>query len=217
MAVDILQLPIPDWGLECPRCRYLLKGLPRHRCPECGLRVDMREIVKPWTRVRDPRFTGRELPVPDFGLSCARCAAPLAGAPTAACSFCQTPFDLAALRPTREWFILDHVLCGPLSITGMQSLLAAEQVPFMPVNEQTLSELYGGQRILAHRLRVASEFFFETLWLIQRARGEFEAARAQVGRFWVCGGCGEENPGNFELCWNCQRARPEPGTPAKPG
>jgi len=25
---------------------------------------------------------------------------------------------------------------------------------------------------------------------------------------WKCAGCGEENPGNFEECWKCQRDRP---------
>lgn len=27
---------------------------------------------------------------------------------------------------------------------------------------------------------------------------------------WTCASCGEENPGNFEVCWKCQVARAEP-------
>jgi hypothetical protein len=26
---------------------------------------------------------------------------------------------------------------------------------------------------------------------------------------WVCPGCKESNPASFELCWNCQAAKPE--------
>ncbi|HEX7271770.1 MAG TPA: DUF2007 domain-containing protein [Casimicrobiaceae bacterium] len=31
---------------------------------------------------------------------------------------------------------------------------------------------------------------------------ELNSERARVGSIW-CRGCGEENPANFELCWNC--------------
>jgi hypothetical protein len=27
---------------------------------------------------------------------------------------------------------------------------------------------------------------------------------------WHCGACGEENPGNFDVCWQCQSPRPPP-------
>ena len=32
---------------------------------------------------------------------------------------------------------------------------------------------------------------------------------ADGGPTWTCGGCGEQNPANFEECWKCQRNRPE--------
>ena len=68
MDIDLNTLPIPDWGLICPKCRYPLVGLPAHRCPECGTEFDMADVVQTWHRLRDPRFTGHELPLPDFGL-----------------------------------------------------------------------------------------------------------------------------------------------------
>jgi hypothetical protein len=208
MDIDLGQLPIPDWGLECPTCRYPLRGLPQHRCPECGLEFEMADVVRPWTRLRAPRFTGRELPVPDYGLACRACGSPLAGAPQPACSTCGRPFDLEGQRPAGEWFILGTDLCAGLAIPGVQSLLAAEHVPYAPVNEMTLAEIWGGQSILPTRLRVPSEFYFDVLWLLRRARQELLALRAAGPRAeWRCANCGEANPGHFDICWNCAHVR----------
>lgn len=208
MDIALDQLPIPDWGLGCPNCRYPLRGLPLHRCPECGTELDMSTIVQSWTRLRPPRYTGEELPLPDFGLSCAACGEPLAGATSRACPQCAEPFDLQVLRPRRDWFVLDQVMCGPVPVPGVQAVLAAELVPHFPVEERTVGEIYCGHSMLYNGLRVAGEFYFEVLWLLTRARREMEQVRAAGGtRNWTCPHCGEENPGNFELCWNCARAK----------
>ena len=34
------ELPIPNMGWHCAKCRYPLRGLPRHICPECGTAFD---------------------------------------------------------------------------------------------------------------------------------------------------------------------------------
>ena len=206
--IDIGQLPIPDWGLGCPQCRYPLRGLPSHRCPECGTELDMQSVVTSWTRLRPPRFTGDELPSPEFGLSCAACGQALAGATSPACPHCAAPFDLRALRPRRDWFILDKVACGEVPVAGMLAVLAAELVPQFPVEERTSGEIFGGHSGLFNRLRVASEFYFEVRWLLERARQEMAQARAAGGADdWTCPGCGEQNPGNFEICWNCGKVK----------
>lgn len=36
---------------------------------------------------------------------------------------------------------------------------------------------------------------------------ELESPQQTEEKAWTCGGCGEENGGNFDLCWNCQHAR----------
>ncbi len=202
--VDIRQLPIPDWGLACPSCRYPLRGLPEHRCPECGTRFDIRDLIRPWTRLRPPRLTGDELPLPDFGLTCEHCRAPLAGARERRCPVCGTPFDLSPRRPAGEWFVLEQFACRPLPIPGLEALLGAEQVPHIPMSESTVRELYTGGSPLPMRLRIAGEFYFEVLWLIQQVRREMAAARGRPA--WRCPQCGEENPGNFDVCWNCAAA-----------
>ena len=208
VEIDVWQLPIPDWGLGCPKCRYLLRGLPSHRCPECGTKLDMSEIVKPWHRLRAPRFTGEELPFPDFGLQCANCGRPLVGTRKHACPSCDTPFDLQAIRPWRKWFVIDGEMCGRVPLPIIEVKLGMELVPYMQQKDKVLREIYMGPRMLGSRLVVPNEFFFEVLWLIRRAELEIEdgRARAETER-WACAQCGEENPGNFELCWSCQAAR----------
>jgi predicted amidophosphoribosyltransferase len=207
MELDILQLPIPDWGLECPGCHYPLRGLPSHRCPECGRELDMAALVQPWVRVRPPRFTGAELPVPDYGLRCGQCRVALAGAPSCACRVCGTAIDLEAWRPRSRWYDLGAQDVAPLIIPGVESLLAAEYVPHIPASENTIRELYTGSSPLPTRLCVLSEFYFEVLWLLQAARRNVAAARSGRHAPWRCARCGEENPGHFELCWQCERPR----------
>ncbi len=207
MDVDIHQLPIPDWGLRCPQCRYPLCGLPSHRCPECGLTLDMDEIVQPWVRVRDPRFSGHERPLPDFGLTCTSCGAALAGAASHACGQCGAYFDLEALRPTSTWFILDRELTRDLHLPAVHAMLILERVPHVATGEKTVREIYGGHGMTFTRLRVVSEFFFEVLWLLERARHDLEQAREVADQAWICQHCGEENPGHFEVCWSCEAER----------
>ena len=198
MPVDVYQLPIPDWGLSCPHCGYPLKSLPSHRCPECGTELDMASIVPSWARLRDPRFTGRELPFPDFGLDCEHCGGPLAGAAERACSICGQPFDPRTMLPVEAWFVVEPDLGKPLPMALVESILTAEDVPHLV--REGLSAFGTGYRTLL----VPREFYFELLWLIQDARRRIEAERqAPSGRSWCCRNCGAENPAGFERCWNC--------------
>lgn len=203
-----MRLPTPDWDLSCPRCGYPLRGLPSHRCPECGEPFDVKALVRPWSRLRHPRFTGYESPLPDFGLHCPACGAPLAGALNQRCGVCGAPFDPEYWRPIEPWFILDRGLCKELPIPGVQAMLAAEHVPHAPVLEKSLGEIYGGASMTVSALRVASEFIFEVLYVLCEARRELLAARVRGARgAWRCGHCGEENPGHFEICWSCLESR----------
>jgi hypothetical protein len=48
------------------------------------------------------------------------------------------------------------------------------------------------------------------IWSAEHARTAAEMKIAGEGgdiAEWHCGGCGELVPGNFELCWNCERPR----------
>lgn len=47
MTLDPHELPVPDLGLRCRTCGYLLAGLPQHRCPECGNEFDLNDHIPP--------------------------------------------------------------------------------------------------------------------------------------------------------------------------
>jgi hypothetical protein len=50
------------------------------------------------------------------------------------------------------------------------------------------------------------------IWSADHARSAAEARLALAGRDlreWQCRACGESVPGNFERCWQCERAREE--------
>lgn len=47
MEFDPHALPIPNLGLRCLGCGYILNGLPSHRCPECNREVVLDEYVPP--------------------------------------------------------------------------------------------------------------------------------------------------------------------------
>jgi hypothetical protein len=201
---------VPDWGLECPQCRYPLRGLPEHRCPECGTRFDPQQLVGTWTRLRPPQFTGQELPLPDFGLGCAACKQPLAGAATHMCPHCGVAFDPENWRPAREWFDIDEGICGGRASAGIAALLGEEYIPYMRTNERTAAEIYVGSTTLPmFRLRSPREFYFDVRWILRRARRVAEAERAasRGQRRWRCAQCGEANPGNFAICWNCEHEK----------
>lgn len=216
VEIDLEQLPIPDWGLICPECRYPLVGLPSHRCPECGTDLDVPSLVQPWTRLRPTRFDGTERPLPDFGLLCPGCRAPLAGAADSTCGVCGAPFDIESWRPQGKWFVLDREVCRDLPIPGVQAMLAGEYLPHVPIHEKTLGEIYGGQSMTVTRLRVPTEFYFETRWLVQRALRDLEHVRTAGLAEWTCPGCNEPNPGNFEVCWNCGAPPAEVHSPPQP-
>lgn len=207
MEVDVDQLPIPDWDVHCPRCGYPLRGLTVHRCPECGQPFAMADVLRTWTRVRPPRFTGRERPLPDFGLTCAACKAPLVGATDDSCPKCRTPFDLRALVPRKTWFLVDEGFAAPLDLPTLATVLEQEQVPLAPVSGRTTTDLIMGTRAIGARLLVPGEFYFEALWIARDRRKRLESIRAAALTEWACKSCQEMNPGHFELCWNCETTR----------
>lgn len=47
MDFDADALPIPSLGLRCRHCAYLLDQLPEHRCPECGWRFAIDDLLPP--------------------------------------------------------------------------------------------------------------------------------------------------------------------------
>ncbi len=216
------QRPIPDIGLVCPNCGYALTGLTVQRCPECGLSFSVRELIDihydvvPTSivqlgdpddhhhRQRDPTYDGSERPLPDFGLVCADCDAPLTGVEADACPECGRPFDLDALVSRGDWVDVSPYVPPGLAVLA-KCMLYAEWVPYV-VDNDALQRLYGGPlSVVVPKLRVPREFFFDALAVFAKA----SVPQPSVGKGeWVCPACDEDVPAGFEVCWNCGTAHP---------
>ncbi|HUN81568.1 MAG TPA: hypothetical protein VMV81_08690 [Phycisphaerae bacterium] len=164
--LDPEALPIPDFGLRCLNCGYLLAGLPEHRCPECGRLIKIQEHI-----------------------------------------------------PPGDWPMV--ILEGaPVSVTAeVSSMLGIYQIPFMSVRshsgrgETGIDDVLGlGALGESGKLRVPRLCFFETVDLLRRLRlGEPMPEPPPAPKDlpdWKCESCGEENPGNFDICWKCEHERP---------
>ncbi len=202
MEIDIDQLPIPDWNLACRNCEYPLKGLSEHRCPECGQQIIMGELVEPWMRLREPQFTGRELPLPDFSLLCGDCDAPLAGATEFRCPGCEAPFDPRDGAPSGKWHKIPPALLGELSSQVVEIILTEEFIPYVRREQRDLSRILGFDTLVDVRLEIPSEFYFDLLAALRRH--ELTAADP-ADPDWTCSNCHEPNPATFKICWNCHR------------
>lgn len=209
MDIDLNQLPIPDWGVECPRCRYPLVGLPSHRCPECSLEFDMGEVVQTWHRLRPPRFTGHEDPFPDYGLFCRRCSEPLAGARGGVCAHCGRKFDPDDFLPKKSWRLINPSLYGGVSAAALAPILAAERIPHIYAANETVREVFGISNLVDARVMIPKEFYFDALWLIKEKADALRQVREQAPTNWRCATCGHDVPGHFEICWNCEAVRAE--------
>lgn len=207
MDIDLNQLPIPDWNLQCPTCGYPVRGLPSHRCPECGTALEIPALVQPWTRLREPWFIGDELPIPDWGLECPVCDVPVAGLRAHQCLECGNDVRPALRPPGREWFVVERNHLRGLIPSQLEILLQHEYIPYLASEERTVREIYSGAT-WARRLRVPSEFYFDMLFVIQRELSTIAERRtAAPGPDWTCPACGETSPDHFAICWNCGAER----------
>jgi hypothetical protein len=58
--VDVKRLPEDEFPVYCPKCEYLLRGLPDGRCPECGSPFERGELLlRQYVREGGVRFFER--------------------------------------------------------------------------------------------------------------------------------------------------------------
>ncbi len=201
MDLDFNQLPIPDWGLACPVCRYALNGLPTHRCPECGTDIDVPSLIRTWTRLRAPTYRGDERPVPDWGLECGHCRAALAGMTGDACNVCGAALAGSLAPPRQDWFVVEPWHLGGLSPAVLLQVVEGELIPHYQSNEQGVYQIYFGSRPLDQRVRVSREFYYDLLAGLAARRKQ--RAQRPAGAPRVCPNCEETSPPDFEVCWQC--------------
>ncbi|MBN1492209.1 MAG: hypothetical protein JXA69_20015 [Phycisphaerae bacterium] len=210
-APDPSRLPIPDWlNLGCPKCGYPLRGLPEHRCPECGLAFDLNTLLTPLVPFHPPDITPTTRPVPELGLACPACDDFLDGATGNQCPHCGARFDVQDFIPKGAW----------ICVTGTESefhrsflctRLANAGIPFLEVRQSLQAMLglglasFGGSEVLVPR-----EYYLDALLVMSEPTDRGLSP-------WTCAACGEVVPGNFDVCWSCgaeavkdQAPSPEP-------
>lgn len=91
------------------------------------------------------------------------------------------------------------------------AMLKSVQVPYLEVLRPGETMMGQMGTVDTHgRIAVPRDNYFDVIDLLRRqALGEpppvcNETVRAD----WQCAGCGEENPGNFDICWNCGHEAP---------
>ena len=149
---------------------------------------------------RRPTFTGRERPLPDFGLTCDHCEEPLAGAVANACPACGQDFDLAAIVPKGGWVNIGDFVPASVAVVA-KTLLYDAEIPYL-VDNSAVDEVVGSFK--SSRLRVPREFFFDALNVLATS----VEAGPDMREDWTCPSCNESVPAGFEVCWNCNAARP---------
>ena len=160
-----------------------------------------------WSNLPAPRYTGAELPIPDFGLACAECGCPLAGWTRFECPDCATPVDLPAMLPDKPMIC---VYRAPQWDQGrmVKLILDTNNVPCRLAND-ALAHAYGEIPMLTgyNEVLVPRSHYFDALYTLRHDWPEGPAVSADE---WSCPECGERCPGTFELCWNCSAERQSP-------
>jgi hypothetical protein len=166
-------------------------------------------------------FDPNQLPMPDLGALCRQCGYPLIGLPTHRCPECGWQFTLDDLRPEGEvppvWIDGQGV---PMT-KAIQQILELHEVPF---DRNVMDALYGINLGPASPvwLHVDRRLYWDTIHALLSAVGRDSGAPAlppaarskRGGPPWRCTACGERNPGNFEICWQCQGEVPPPAETA---
>lgn len=161
-------------------------------------------------------FDPEELPLADFGLACAGCGYPLARLTRMSCPECGRAVDLGEYIPEGAMPTL-YSEGQPVRYTeAVAALLKLYAIPHVQMTDQAglLPGLAVGGSRLAGPVAVARTHYFEAIDLLRRQKlGEPmpdppPASGAIKGIDWACPACGEENPGHFEVCWNCGQENP---------
>ena len=165
----------------------------------------------------DPMFDPHALPVPDLGLACQQCGYPLAGLTEHRCPECGRTFNLDDHIPPGDF---PPLIAGGKEVrhtADVAALLRRYQIPFIETHDPIRDTLgpYGvGRWHQPAPIAVPRELYFEAVDLIRRhALNEPmpepppQSAVGQPAADWTCPDCHEPVPGNFAICWNCNRHR----------
>jgi hypothetical protein len=167
--------------------------------------------------VTDPDPSAFDPPLPDYGLRCRLCGYPLAGLNRPRCPECGDAIRLDDYIPEGAFppLIADGkpVHASP----DLDELFAAYHLPTVELNDP-IHTVFGGSMVpwsnrsrRGAALAVPRERWLEAVDLIRRWLHHEELPPPPdpptQGPDWRCDACGEDNPGHFQVCWNCTRPR----------
>ncbi len=140
-----------------------------------------------------------------------RCGYNLAGLPRHVCPECGKIIKLEEHIPPDDFPMVivngQHVIVS----NEIRDLLADYSVPFLENKRPSETVMMGPQMDLPGYLCVPRDHYFEVIDLLRRKLlGQPMPPAPESTRDvdeWICPGCGESNPGHFDLCWNCQFVR----------
>lgn len=169
-------------------------------------------------------FDPEQLPLADFGLSCKGCGYPLANLTRLQCPECGLKIVLDDYIPEGAmpplWADGDRVKLT----ADIAELFTAYQIPYLEIQDASwgmLPMLDNIRRREGPPIGVPRERYFEAIDLLRRVKHDEPLPPPPPkpdddAPDWACPACGEENPGHFEVCWQCQAAREGQGGNPKP-
>jgi len=170
--------------------------VPHPACPACGVQVALDALYAAASTSR----TGRLLGGP-YGLHCPSCATTLRVSdplvPLASLLLVALPAGVIA------W-----LLRGPLEV-NLQFGAVMIAIPVLMLLQLRYAQRFarlaraGGNEGLVMPLETAPA-------QAPAPRNEQEVVYTGATTPWHCGACGEENPANFDVCWQCQAPRGAP-------
>ncbi len=152
------------------------------------------------------------LPMPDLGLLCRSCDYNLNGVGEHRCPECGRPFSPDDYLPEGAF--------PPLYVDGEpvrpdDELIALLRTHGIVVGSQmnAFDEAFGFKFGVTQQpaVTVPRDDFWAAVDLVVRHRRDLplppppQADEPKAD--WVCKGCGEENPGTFDVCWQCEAER----------
>ena len=173
-----------------------------------------RGVLNPWapSTLSAMTFDPEQLPIPDLGLCCLACGYGLAGLPRHRCPECGRAVVIDEHIPRGDFPIVIFDGQELVNTPETVELLRRYRIPYQQIRGVIESTIGLGVAMSARcKIGVIRECYFETIDLLRRqALGQpMPAAPPLEQADWKCPGCGEENPGTFECCWNCGEAAPD--------
>ena len=154
-------------------------------------------------------FDPHALPVPDLGFVCRKCKYPLANLAEHRCPECGRAFTLEEYIPDGPTPLLIAGGEQVRATAGVVELLRTYQIPYVEHTgpfEAMLGSIRLARREHGPPIGVPRDRYLEAIDLIRRQKlGEPmpEPPAPPTGEDWTCAHCGEINPSNFDVCWNC--------------